>query len=231
MNWKIFTLVLLTVFTSGRAADMDQLRGDSVGWARLKTSSPHWMRHSTGDPLLMRFFRENTTLNIAPNWETADVENLEEMCAYPFLFTQGIHTVRSATAQHNIGEYIRRGGFLLIDACINHDVTPSVDGFYDDQVRALAVILPEAHVVSLPNNHPIYDAFFHIPGGPPHTNVTYEWVRRGLYGIEWNSRLVGVISFSGLQCGWDGMEETRTSRRDSMRMLVNIYVYAMLRTQ
>src|SRR5438128_1383224 len=36
---------------------LDDLRGERVGWARLKTPSPHWKRHSGSDPVLMKFFR------------------------------------------------------------------------------------------------------------------------------------------------------------------------------
>ena len=67
----------------------DELRGERVGWARLKTPSEYWRRHATGDPVLMRFMRENTSLNIDPTWYVADIEKLDEMCAYPLVFSQG----------------------------------------------------------------------------------------------------------------------------------------------
>lgn len=41
-------------------ADYDKLRGDRVGWARLKTPSEWWMRRAGGDPKLMRFLSEQT---------------------------------------------------------------------------------------------------------------------------------------------------------------------------
>ena len=98
-------------------SSFDQLRGDRVGWARLKTSSPHWMRHSGSDPVLMNFFRGQTTLNIDPAWYSADVNRLDELCKYPFLFSQGVGVVREPAARNNLAEYVRRGGFLLVDAC------------------------------------------------------------------------------------------------------------------
>ncbi len=41
-------------------------------------------------------------------------------------------------------------------------------------------------------------------------------------------RMVGVISLSGLQCGWDRMISPAGLPEACMRMLVNIYTYAML---
>jgi len=57
-------LVLLATTALLRGQSADELRGERVGWARLKTESQLWFRHSTGDPVLMRFLREQTSLNI-----------------------------------------------------------------------------------------------------------------------------------------------------------------------
>jgi hypothetical protein len=42
------------------------------------------------------------------------------------------------------------------------------------------------------------------------------------------SRMAGLISLSGLQCGWDRMIAPPGHDVACMRMLVNIYIYAML---
>jgi len=229
-----FLLVILTgLLPAARGGDLDQLRGERIGWARLQTADPHWFRHAGGDSVLMQFLRAHTTLNIDPTWYSANVEGLDEMCGYPLLFSQGIHLVTSTTGRRNLAEYVRRGGFLLIDACINTDINPSPDAFLRNQMVVLARILPEASVVALPSTHPIYNAYFEIPGGrPPHTfmNNVYseQWARHGLYGIMIGERLAGLISVSGLQCGWDRMIAPPGHDVACMRMLVNIYIYAML---
>jgi hypothetical protein len=210
------------------AEDLNSLRGERVGWARLKTSSPYWKGHAVADPRLMKFFREQTTLNIDPTWYEADVENLDELSAYPLVFSQGIQTVTSDRATHNLSEYVRRGGFLLIDACINPSFRGNPDRFISDQIGALRRILPEARVVLLPKNHDIYTCLFKFTDGPPHTEDFEGWGDHGLYGVYIGSRMVGVISTSGLQCGWAGMKQVAGHDVRCMRMLVNIYVYAML---
>jgi hypothetical protein len=86
------------------ALSNDQLRGDRVGWARLKTPSPHWKRHAGSDPVLMKFFREQTTLNIDPTWYVADANDLAELGKYPFLFSQGVAVLVDPAARRNLAE-------------------------------------------------------------------------------------------------------------------------------
>lgn len=224
---------MLAPAISGRAQS-DDLRGERVGWARLQTLSPSWKRHATGDPILMRFLRENTSLNIDPTWYAANVEDLDEMCKYPLLFSQGVHMVASPQGRANLAEYLRRGGFLLIDCCINKDITPNPDLFLMQQTARLRDAIPEARIVALPPDHDIYQCYFQIPGGqPPHSyhgdNFDPRFYKHGLYGIMIGDRMAGIISLSGLQCAWDRMSKRPGHDMSCMRMLVNIYVYAMLR--
>lgn len=231
----ILGLLLATFFVDpSTAADLSIYRSERVGWARLKTSGLYWRRHAKGDPILMDFFRESTSLNIDPIWYTADVEKLDEMCHYPLLFSQGVDMITGPTARANVAEYVRRGGFLLIDACIHKSVTPDPDLFLANQTQFLLEVLPEANVVPLPPDHEVYNCYFHIPEGkPPHTyyNNIFDdhWARHGLYEIRIGSRFAGLISLSGLQCGWDRMIAPPGHDVASMKMLVNIYVYAMFK--
>jgi hypothetical protein len=214
------------------AAEVDKLRGDRVGWARLKTPSQWWNRHAKADPALMNFFRDNTSLNIDPKWYAADVQNLDEMRVYPLLFSQGVHMIQYPTGRSNVGEYVRRGGFLLIDACSYRVITPDDDKFLRDQTEFFADVLPEAQVVALPKDHVIYRCHFPIPDGhPPHTyhgNIfDPDRHKHGLYGIMIGSRMAGLITLSGLQCGWDKQPAPPGHDVACMQMLVNIYIYAM----
>ncbi len=227
------SLIFLTASLVLARGAQDDLRGDRVGWARLKTPSPWWNRHAHKDPVLMQFLRENTSLNIDPTWYNADAENLFQMCAYPMLFSQGIGMLRTPASRTNLAEYVRRNGFLLIDACINSEVTPDPDVFLMQQTQMLAKILPEARVEPLPADHSIYRCYFQFPdGNPPHTYPHYSpvpnWSKHGLYGIHIGSRLAGVITLSGLQCGWAGSPAPPGHDIPCMKMLVNIYIYSMV---
>lgn len=216
------------------AANFDNLRGDRVGWARLKTPGEHWMRHATGDPTLMRFLREQTTLNIDPTWYVADVQSLDQMCGYPLLFSQSLVVIKETSARTHLVEYMKRGGFMLVDACCNLNVTPDHDAFLAEHVAFLKEVLPAAKVVLLPPEHEVYRCRFQMPAGhPPHSFFRNEFdarkARHGLYGIMLGERMVGIISLSGLQCGWSPMGVTPPPGQleACMKMLVNIYIYAM----
>jgi hypothetical protein len=211
------------------AAALDELRGDRVGWARLKTKSPIWMRHAGSDPKLMQFFREKTTLNIDPTWYAADVENLGEMVKYPFLFSQDLRPAQSRTARQNLAEYIRRGGFILVDSCINPGTRdPRAEIFSQRHAELFAELLPETRVLQLNPDHELFRCSFDFPDGPPHTAVEPGWDADPFYAVCIDRRLVGVISTSGLQCGWDGMRNLYGFDVTCMQMLVNIYVYSMM---
>jgi hypothetical protein len=53
------------------------------------------------------------------------------------------------------------------------------------------------------------------------------WQKYGLTGIYYQDRMVGLISLSGLQCGWDRMNPEPGHNVECMKMLVNIYTYAL----
>jgi hypothetical protein len=234
-------LVACGAFTPGLAAlgaKLDDLRGDRVGWARLKTPSPDWKRHAGADPILTKFFHDYTTLNIDRVWYVADADNLGQLCQYPFLFSQGVAAITGEAGQNNISEFIRRGGFMLVDACHDIHVTPDFDEFLRQQIAFYSVALPEAKIVSLPMTHEVYRCFFEIPGGrPPHTFMGDIYdprkARHGLYGVMIDSRMAGIISLCGWQCGWDHVTEHPSPAPVGtdiacMRMVVNIYIYAMM---
>jgi hypothetical protein len=212
-------------------ANFDRLRGDRVGWARLKTNSPIWQRHARSDPKLMRFFREHTTLNIDPTWYAADVEQPGEMGLYPFLFAQDLRPAQGGAGQGNLTEYIRRGGFLFVDCCIN----PKTRGarpttFITEHADLFQKMIPGADVLEMPDRHELFRCFFDLSAGAPHTAVEYEWNAQPLYAVQVGRRMVGVISTSGLQCGWDNMNPTIGHDVLCMQTLVNIYIYAMTQT-
>ena len=220
-------------------ADVDHLRGDRVGWARLKTASQWWKRHAGADPILTKFFRDETTLNIDPVWYVADVSLMGELCKYPLLFSQNVGIVADQPGRENVSEYIRRGGFMLVDACHDIHVTPDFDEFLRQQFAFYSAVLPEAQIVSLPPTHDVYRCFFQIPNGkPPHTFMGHVYdprkARHGLYGVMIGSRMAGIIGVCGWQCGWDRVTEYASPATplslaaECMRMVVNIYIYAMM---
>jgi hypothetical protein len=226
----MLSLALLWMGVSMPGSTAQTSPAGKVEWARLKTPNVYWARHSNCDPNLLRFIQNSTTLNIDPKWRAADVETLSQMCAYPFLFSDGIHSVTDPTALNNIREYLKRGGFLFIDSCINTDINPDPDQFLKDQIEKLKSLLPDIRVEQLPADHEIYHNCFQM-AALPHTYMRNiynpAWARHGLYAVYSGQRLCSLISLSGLQCGWAGMDPDPNHVTECMKMMVNIYVYCV----
>jgi len=208
-------------------------RGGRVGWARLKNNSGHWKRHARSDFVLSDFIRKQTSLNMDPTWFAADPAQIESLAAYPVIFTNTISTLRDERSRQNLAEYFKRGGFLIVDGCVNTGVTPDPDRFLDENRAALLGMLPGGSVRELSKEHDLYTSYFALRLRPVHTQrqpYKQAWIRHGLYGVwDRHHRMVAVLGVSGFQCGWDGFGEPGGDI-ESMKTIVNIYVYAMTRS-
>lgn len=234
----IFSVGVLPVVAQNagdRAGGGDLLRGGRVGWARLKTPDGYWERHAEADSRLSRFIRSRTSLNIDPTWYVASVDILEGpegLCTYPLIFANSLGAATTPKARQNLSEYLKRGGFLVVDACINRTINRSPDEFLRRNTEVFAELLPGSEVRPLPDNHEIYSCFFNVEEKPPHTyhEAQYDarWARHGLKGVFFEERMVAVITLSGLQCGWAGVPaKSRNHGENCMEMMLNIYIYAM----
>jgi hypothetical protein len=222
--------------SSARAApgaEPEPPRGGRVGWARLKTSSGHWKRHARSDFVLSDFIRTHTSLNMDPSWYAADPAQIESLAAYPLVFTNDLTTVRDERSRQNLGEYLKRGGFLIVDGCVNTEVTPNPDRFLSDNREMLLGLLPGGSIRELSKEHELYTSYFPLRLRPVHTQrqpYKQQWMRHGLYGVwDRHHRMVAVLGVSGFQCGWDGFGEPGGGA-ECMKTVVNIYVYAMTRS-
>lgn len=210
----------------------EERRGGHVQWARLKTDYVFWSRHVATEGRLLDYVRENTSLDIDATWAAADLGDLDSLTAYPFLYAEGIQTVRDAKAQGNLREYLLRGGFLLIDSCINPKVNPDPDAFLAGQIRRFSEILPRAVIRPIPAGHEIYRCFFTLRELPhSYMKAVFDprWARHPLYTVQVDDRLVAIISLAGLKCGWSFPDNGLEHQIASMQMLVNIYTHALMR--
>ena len=229
----LFLAVLTALPFPAHAAENPPARGGRVGWARIITSSTAWRRHAESDPHLTQFIRSQTSLNIDPTWYSADPDSIEQLTSYPLLYTNNLTDVVRPSHQQNLQEYLRRGGFILVDACINPGITPNPDAFLQQHIALMKIIAPGAEVRELPKDHDVYRQYFTVADTPPHTymNDVFDrrWSHHGLYGVfESNGRMISLITLSGLQCSWSSHPE-RAAATECMKMIVNIYVYAMTR--
>jgi hypothetical protein len=224
-----YVLFLLSFAGALPAAESDRILRDKVEWARLKTGSPYWNRHSERDVHVLRLMRTETSLEISDTWHSARADSLEELGAYQFIFAESVAPL-SGPELDKVAEYLRRGGFLLIDACVAVSINPDAQTFLDAQIKTLSRKFPELRVETLQPNHELFSVYFKMTKTPPQTKsgTNPRWANGStepLRGVFLGERMIGVISLSGFQCGFG----QNPNPSEVIRMVTNIYIYAMSR--
>lgn len=209
-------------------------RGPVSPWARLKFrgrdgDTDDWNVHPNGDLNLVDAIRGQGLVNVQKQWNVADIEKLESLTPFPFLFMHAeIGPDLDASSRNNLREYLMRGGFLFAEDCVNGKGRSNHSGeeFFlrmaEDEIPA---ILPEAKLERLPNNHPLFECYYQFPEGIPHM----QGKPHGLHGIFLKGRLVGVLSPSDTHCGWTNGDRWFGPGQQALAMKfgINVYLYAM----
>lgn len=206
-------------------------RGGRVGWGRLITPGSQWGRHGDQDPRLARFIGEETSLNLDPQWYSVAPDKLENLCAYPFIFAKDLLRISHSADLKNLQEYLRRGGFLCIDPCVNGFSPSDKEKLVRRYGSFFTRLFPECIMRELPDDHEIYRTLFPVTVAELYTP---DMIRRGaiqpprigMRGVFLGDRLIAAVSITGLECGWP---ETPQRVPACMKMITNIYVYAMTR--
>ena len=152
-----------------------------------------------------------------------------QMLNAPFCYLAGHRLVQfNAEEKQNFQRYVENGGFVFVDDC-NHDI----DGMFARSFeRQMQTMFGEKALNKIPNDHPIYSAFFNFDG-PPRTSVELNgWgddlVHNYLKAIEIDGRIAVLYSNKDLGCEWDyDFRNKRWLKVDNTRFAVNIVMYAM----
>lgn len=224
-----FFLVSLAAVLQGAVPASQPSVGARVEWARLKTGSPYWDRHAERDMQVLQLMRKETSLEMSDIWHSARAINLDELCAHPFIFAESVAPL-SEPELEKVAEYLRRGGFLLIDACVAVSINPNAQKFLEAQIQTLSRKLPGLRMETLKPDHEVFSVYFKMTKFPPQTRSgsNPSWANGStepLRGVFLGDRMIGVISLSGFQCGFG----QNPNPGEVMRMVTNIYIYAMSR--
>jgi len=225
----LLPLLAAVAVASVGAGETKESLGGRVGWGRLIMESNIWNAHSDRDHGLADFIRKQTTLNIDPHWRGVHPGRLEDLCTVPLIYVKDLSFVHNQTHLKNIAQYVQRGGFLCIDACATPSVTPDLDAYYQKNRDLLEKLIPGAEVRLLPEDHAIYHCYFDIRRDEiltPDMTSRQKWKHDGLHGVFLGERMLGIISMDGLECGWP---ERPHRVQGCMKLIVNIYIYAMTR--
>ena len=206
----------------------NQFRAEHVKWTRLLTPNVDWSIHGDRDDTLARFIRANTSLDIQMSRSPADPAQLDQLCCHPFIYAKDLRWVTNAVQLANIGEYLRRGGFMCVDACATEAVNPDMEVCVRDNRAIFKRMFPKAEIRKLPETHGIYTCYFNLSRADVYTADMGNQERcanYGLYGVFVEDRMVAVISMYGLQCGWP---QTPMRAPGCMKFILNTYMYAMM---
>ncbi len=170
-----------------------------------------------------------TSIDVAPTGVIVPLAS-EELLRHPFVFLTGHLPVRFSDAERrNLRRFATRGGMLFVDDH-NHDI----DGaFHKTATEELGRVV--APLVELPNEHPLYRAFFQFADGPPATGHELNgWgdnlVHKHLFCAPAPDRLTVLYSNKDYSSEWGyHPDNKRFLSVDNTKFAVNIIVYALTR--
>lgn len=170
-----------------------------------------------------------TALSVAPTGVVVPLASTD-LLKYPFAFLTGHLPVRFSDAERAmLSRWVGRGGFLFVDDH-NHDVDgPFHKTATEELARAAGPLRP------LPNDDPLYSAFFHFPDGPPTTSHELNgWgdnlVHPHLLAHKVGDRIGVLYSNKDYSSEWNfHPDNKRFLSVDNTKFAVNVVVYALTR--
>ncbi len=170
-----------------------------------------------------------TELAVAPSGVVVALSSGDAL-RYPLLYLTGHLPVRFTSDERaTLARYLDRGGMLFVDDH-NHDVDGAFHRTATEELRRTAGAL-----VTLPNDHALYSAFFRFPDGPPNTSHELNgWgdnlVHPSLLAVLRGGRISVLYSNKDYSSEWSyHPENKRFFAVDNTRFAVNIVVYALTR--
>ncbi|MFW6201301.1 MAG: DUF4159 domain-containing protein [Gemmatimonadota bacterium] len=180
-----------------------------------------WYANPSSLPNLIRAIRERTGVPVAD--QPVHVGPGDPLLwNYPYLYVTGHGNIRFTEGEvRTLRRYLTSGGFLHADD--NYGLDRSFR-------REIGRIFPEAELVELPADHPVYHVFYEFPEGLPKIHEHDGEPARG-YGIFHEGRLVVFYSYqSDLGDGWEDAEvhdNPPEVREAALRMGVNLFLYTV----
>jgi len=200
-------------------------------FTRLQYDSGNWDVDQRMPSNLLDSLVQYTTLEVDPEERIVPLRD-PAMLGAPFCYMAGHRLVQFDRRERaNFERYVRNGGFVFADDC-NHDV----DGLFARSFEAqmAAIFGPEA-LHKIPNDHPLYHAFFDFDDGPPATSFELNgWgddlVHDYLKAIEIDGRIGVLYSNKDYGCEWDyDYRNKRWLAQDNTRFGVNVVMHALTR--
>jgi hypothetical protein len=183
-----------------------------------------WYANPSGLPNLLGFIAERTGLPVARSPARVGLTD-PALRHYPLLYMTGHGEIRLSEVEVvALRRYLDEGGFLHADD--NYGMDESFR-------REIQRVYPDAELVDVPHDHPVYQVFYSFPAGLPKVHEHDGEPAQGL-GIFRQGRLVVFYSYqSDLGNGWEDAEvhgNLPQIREQALRMGLNLFVYALTQT-
>lgn len=195
---------------------------DTIGIARLQyEGGGDWYANPSSLPNLLAAIRERTGLPVAER--EANVRPLDPALPdHPYLYMTGHgNVVFSPSERQALRRYLLGGGFLHADD--NYGLDESFR-------REMAEIFPDAELVEIPADHPVFHIFYDMPEGLPKIHE-HDGEPPQAFGIFSGGRMVVFYTYeSDLGDGWEDEgvhDDPPQIREQALRMGVNLFLYAL----
>ncbi len=195
-------------------------------FATVQYESGDWDSAQLVPPNIIDTIARYTEIIVAPTGVVVALAE-DRMLRFPLLYLTGHLPVRFNDAERrNLKRFVDRGGMLFVDDH-NHDV----DGvFHKTATEEIARAV--GPLIDLPNDHPLYSAFFKFDGPPTTSHELNGWgdnlVHKNLQAVMHNGRIGVLYSSKDYSSEWGyHPDNKRFQSVDNTRFAVNIVVYAL----
>ena len=205
---KILALFFITTICSGQEIALLKYSGGG-----------DWYANPTSLPNLIKYANQNIKTTIKQKPATVEPGS-PDLFSYPFVHMTGHgNVVFNAQEQENLRNYMFSGGFLHIDD--NY----GMNEFIRKQIKQL---VPDANLVEIPSNHPIFQKPNLFATGLPKIHE-HDGNRPQAFGVFINNRLVLLYTYEcDLGDGWEDAEvnnDPKEVREKALKMGANILNY------
>ena len=195
---------------------------DTIGIARLQyDGGGDWYANPSSLPNLLDALRERTGLPVASREVSLRVLD-PALPDHPYLYMTGHGNVVFTPAERQaLRRYLMGGGFLHADD--NYGLDESFR-------REMAEVFPDAELVEIPPDHPVFHVFYDFPEGLPKIHE-HDGGPPQAFGIFFGGRMLVFYSYeSDLGDGWEDEgvhDDPPQIREQALRMGVNLFLYAL----
>ena len=215
-------IAILLAFCAAGLWTADRAATETIGIARLQyEGGGDWYANPSSLPNLLRAIGERTGLPVAER--EVNVRPLDPALPdHPYLYMTGHGNVAfSPSERQALRRYLLGGGFLHADD--NYGLDESFR-------REMAEIFPDAELVELPADHPVFHVLYDFPEGLPKIHE-HDGKPPQAFGIFSGGRMVVFYSYeSDLGDGWEDEgvhEDPPETREQALRMGVNLFLFAI----